>query len=190
MSTPKKTADSEPRQETAAKAEPKAAPKAAAKKAKKVEATAALANPFADMFKADMFKADMFGEYGDAFQKAFANVPNIQDAVEFSQGNVEAVMKSGEIFSKGVQDLNAMWMDTAKVALEEQAATAKSAMECRSLPDMVELQSDLAKVNYDKALEGGRKFSDASLKVLEEATEPLAERVSLAVEKYAKPIAA
>lgn len=159
-----------------------------AESAAKTQSASAFAGPFADFFNTQMFDAKMFDT--DAYTKAFDAVPGYQDAVDFSKGNVDAAMQAGEIFAKGVQDLSTLWMETAKASFEDGNAAAKAIMECRSLPDVVEVQTGLAKETYEKTLDNGRKLSDASLKVMEEASEPLAQRVSVAVEKFAKPIAA
>lgn len=108
----------------------------------------------------------------------------------FGKENVDAVVRSSSIFAKGVQDVNKVLFGLAQGSVEDSVAAAKAMLGCKTLHDVVEVQSQYAKVNYGKYLNEGRKVSDLSVKVLEETMAPIGNRVNVAVEKFSKPIAA
>jgi phasin family protein len=63
-------------------------------------------------------------------------------------------------------------------------------MGCKTVAEVVELQSTIAKSQYDKALTESRKLSDQTVKLAEQASKPIADQVKIAVETLSKPIAA
>lgn len=113
-----------------------------------------------------------------------------EDMVAFGKDNVDAVMKCGTILAKGAQDMNKVLFGLAQASLEESVAATKKILACKSAKDVFELQSDLARANYSKIVNESRKLSDMSTKLAEEAVAPIAARVTMAVEKISKPIAA
>jgi len=106
-----------------------------------------------------------------------------------SKGNVEAVVKAGSIYARGLEDLSKTVMAMTQSQLEASVAAAKAVLGCTSLRQMVDLQTDLARTNFDKFMADGSKLSEISLKVANEALEPLQARVNIAVEKFIKPAA-
>ncbi|NQU61978.1 MAG: phasin family protein [Rhodospirillales bacterium] len=114
-----------------------------------------------------------------------------QENMEFAfKETIEAVMKSNAIFVQGVQDINTVIFGLAQAALEDSVAATKTIMGCKTPKDLIEVQADLAKTSYAKAMEDSRKISDMSVKVAEEFSKPIAKQVNATVEKFTKPIAA
>jgi phasin family protein len=74
--------------------------------------------------------------------------------------------------------------------METSAQAAKALMGAKTLREAVDLQTDLAKSNFDKFIAESTKLSEMSVKVANEAFEPINARVNVAVEKLLKPIAA
>lgn len=113
-----------------------------------------------------------------------------EDMVAFSKSNIEAMVQSNEIFSVGVKEINSTIYKLAQSNIEQTVALAQKMMSCTSLAEVVELQSDLAKTQYETAVEETRKLSDQTIKLAEKASKPLAERLTVAVETLSKPLAA
>jgi phasin family protein len=109
-----------------------------------------------------------------------------EELVAFNQGNVEAFVKSGQIWSAGVQDLSKHMAATAKASLDESIATFKALSSVKSLRDAFDLQTSFARSALEKTLSESGKLTDASLKLTEQTLAPITARVSLAVEKFAK----
>lgn len=113
-----------------------------------------------------------------------------EDIVAYNKANVDAVMKANQVLVKGAQDINKVLFGLAQSSLEDSVAMTKKILGCKSLKDVVEVQSDFAKANYKKSVDEGRKLTDLSVKLAEEAAAPLTSQVSETVERFTKPLAA
>lgn len=113
-----------------------------------------------------------------------------EDIIAFSKSNIEAFVKSNEILSSGVKEINTSIYKLAQSSVEETVALTQKMMSCTSFAEVVELQSDLAKTQYEKAVAESRKLSDQTIKLAEKASKPIAERMTVAVETLSKPLAA
>lgn len=109
-----------------------------------------------------------------------------EEFVSFSQGNVEAVVTSSQIWTSGMQDLSKHVAATAQASLDETFATFKAMASVKSLRDAIELQTAFARSAIEKTVAESGKLTDASLKLTEQALAPITARVSVAVEKFAK----
>jgi phasin family protein len=137
----------------------------------------------------------------DGMSKAVAGITETQEKVKagmekamktaeelmaFGQGNVEAMVKSGQVWAAGVQDISKQMAATAQASFEETVSTFKALSSVKSFKDAFELQSSFARATMEKTLAESGKLTDASVKLTEQTLAPLTARVSLAVEKFAK----
>jgi len=109
-----------------------------------------------------------------------------EDLVSFGQGNLEAMLKSSQIWAAGVQDLSKQMAASAQASFDETMSTFKAMATVKSLKDAMDLQATLARATMEKTLAESGKLTDASFKLTEQAIAPITARVSLAVEKFAK----
>jgi phasin family protein len=109
-----------------------------------------------------------------------------EEFVAFGQGNLEALLKSGQIWAAGVQDLSKQMAASAQSSFDETMSTFKAMTSVKSLKDAMDLQASLARSTLEKTLAESGKLTDASFKLTEQAIAPITARVSLAVEKFAK----
>ncbi len=112
------------------------------------------------------------------------------DVVSYGKDSVDAVMKSNALFVKGVQDINKALFGFAQASLDDSAAATKKLLGCKTVTDVIDAQTELARAGYAKAIEDSRRIADMSVKLAEEAAQPLTKQVSATVEKFSKPIAA
>ncbi len=111
-----------------------------------------------------------------------------EEVVAFGQGNMEAYMKSSQIMAAGLQGLSKQLAANAQLALDETVSTLKAMTSCKSLKDAFELHASLARTAMERTIAESGKMTDASFKLTEQALAPITARVSLAVEKFAKPV--
>ena len=111
-----------------------------------------------------------------------------EDLVSFSQGNIEAFTKASQIWAAGVQDLGKQVAATAQAQIDQTVATFKALAGVKSFKEAVDLQSTLARASVEKAVAESGKLTDASLKLAEQTLAPLTARVTLAVEKFGRPV--
>jgi phasin family protein len=109
-----------------------------------------------------------------------------EEFVSFGQGNVEAMMKSSQIWATGLQDLSKHFAATAQASMDETMATVKALSSVKSLKEAMEIQSSIAKTAMEKMMAESGKLTDASMKLAEQAIAPLTARVTLAAEKFGR----
>jgi phasin family protein len=135
------------------------------------------------MAKAATGLADTQAKVKQGMEKAMKTA---EELVTFSQGNAEALMKSGQIWTAGVQDIGKQIAANAQASFEESMSTFKAMSSVKSLKDAFDLQASLARATMEKAMAESGKLTDASLKLTEQVMAPLTARFSLAMEKFAK----
>lgn len=113
-----------------------------------------------------------------------------EDAVNYGKDSVDAVMKSNALFVKGFQDINKALFGFAQASLDDSAAATEKFLGCKTFADVIDAQTELARIGCAKAIVDSRRIADMSVKLAEEAAQPLNRQVSATVEKFSKPIAA
>jgi len=144
-----------------------------------------------DQFKA-LFDVKSFDKYfGDAkaqVEKASAQTMKAyEDAAKFNKENLDAFVVAPTTYAKGVESVSKSWAAFAQETFEASANVAKAILGAKTLKEAVDLQTDFAKTTFDKLVAEGTKVSEASIKVTNEALEPINARVNVAVEKMLKP---
>jgi len=109
-----------------------------------------------------------------------------EDFVAFGQANLEAFVKSGQIWSAGMQELTKQFASSAKASFEESVSTFKAITTAKSVKEAMELQSTFAKAALEKAMAESNKMTDASIKLTEQTLAPITARVTVAVETFGK----
>lgn len=187
----------------AKKAPAKAAPKTTAPKTAKTAPktakpkAAALSFPAFSKFKdtimatktADFTKTinDVVADAQEKAKTAYAQgTAAFGEAGEFAKGNVEAVVESGKILATGLKELGGSLVEESKAAFETITADVKELTAVKSPADLLKLQSEILRRNFDAAVAFGSKNTEAMMKLVGDAAAPISTRVSLAVEKVKK----
>ena len=184
-----------------------AAPKAAAKKAVPAAKTspvttaaAALAAPVATITKfKDTIMAtakttdftatakDVAADLQTRVKGAYAKTAEVAaEVTEFNKANVDAVVESGKIFFAGAQELVKDNVETGKTVIETVTADAKKMMEVKSPTELMQMQGELVRRNFDAIVSFGSKRTEAWVKLYNDAFAPISNRVSIAAEKLTK----
>lgn len=107
-----------------------------------------------------------------------------------SKDNLEAVVASGNIVAKGVEGLSKEVFALAQSSFEASLNATKALFGVKSLREAIDLQAELSRSQFDKLTADSAKLAELSVKVANEAFQPIQARVNQAVEKMMKPIAA
>ncbi len=127
----------------------------------------------------------------DQLDKASTQLFSVYDeATSFSKGNVEAFIAAGNIFAKGLEDMSKTAMGYYQSNVENGVDVAKSLMGCKTLREVVDLQTDIARSNFDNLVNETTKMSEMALKVANETMEPIQARANTAMNTLLKPMAA
>ncbi len=102
----------------------------------------------------------------------------------FSQGNLEAMMKSSQILATGFTELSKLMAASARASLDETMNTVRALTTVKSVKEAVELQTSFARASMEKAMSESGKITEHSLKLAEQAMAPISARVNVAVESF------
>ena len=109
-----------------------------------------------------------------------------EELVSFSQANVEAIVKSSQIWAAGVQDIGKTFAATAQAQMDATMATLKAFTSVKSFKDAIELHTTLARSSVESVVAETGKLTDASMKLAEQTFAPITARVNVAMEKFSK----
>jgi phasin family protein len=123
--------------------------------------------------------------------KSMAKRPRIgfadyEELVQLGKDNVEAFLKSSSIVVKGVQDMTASLAGMARESIEDSVAASKALIGAKSVKEMMDLSSSLAKSNIDKMVSEGTKLSQLSSRLTQSALDPINKRVTHVVDRLTK----
>jgi phasin family protein len=113
-------------------------------------------------------------------------IKNPEDFVALGHANMEAFVKSGQIWAAGVQDLMRQFAVATKLSFDESASAFTAITSAKSVTEAFELQSKFAGSVAAKALTESTKLIDASIKLTEQTLAPITARVGGAVEIFGK----
>ncbi|MEO0058128.1 MAG: hypothetical protein RIT17_1601 [Pseudomonadota bacterium] len=108
------------------------------------------------------------------------------EAGEFGKANVEAVVESGKIFFAGAQEIVKSDIETGKTVIETVTEDAKKVAAIKSPTELMQLQGEIARRNFDALVSFGSKRTEAWVKLYNDAFAPISNRVSVAAEKISK----
>jgi phasin family protein len=113
-----------------------------------------------------------------------------EEAAEFSRGNLEAMTKSAQLMTVGMQDLGKQFFAVTQALTDHALESAKALAAVKSLKEAADIQAAFAKASMERSMSEATKLQEATFRLAEQASAPITARVTLAVEKMAKPLAA
>ncbi|MGB0573015.1 MAG: phasin family protein [Alphaproteobacteria bacterium] len=178
MATTKKNGAAKATQETLESA-------AAAQKKTFEDAVQAGTEAFAKSY--EQFYTTAREQMDKAQKSALENMDQLSDA---SRENAEVLVVSGNIFAKGFEIVGKEIAAYAERTIEANLAAAQQLGVVKNPQEFLDLQTQLAKAAYDDFVTESAKLQDLSVKVSNEAVQPLNERLNKVVENFSKSIAA
>ena len=151
------------------------------------EPTSAPAKAAADTVKG-LFKMatnpQMFGDMSDRAKGMFEKSSKMsEELVEFTKGNVEALVSSARVAAKGSEAMAQEAAEYGKKSFESATAAFKGMASVKSPTELFQLQSEFAKSSFDSAVAEASKVSENVLKLWGEMFQPLSNRYAVASEK-------
>jgi phasin family protein len=113
-----------------------------------------------------------------------------QDAAVMGQAQVDALVKSTTIFTKGMEDIMKTCMELAQEAGEKSQSIAKTMMSCKTINEFADVQTKLAQASFDEFMTNATKISEKSVKLCTEAMEPINDQMGKAMKKATDALAA
>ncbi len=120
---------------------------------------------------------------------AVAAAPSpFEDAVALGRDNLEAMVRSGAILSRGLQDFGRLMLGLAQDTVEQGVGASQQMLAARSVTEVVDLQSSLARSGLDRLLAEGSRLSEVSIRLAEEAFAPIGERVTATLDRLVSAV--
>ena len=113
-----------------------------------------------------------------------------KEASAASKESVDAFVKSGTIFAKGMEELMRETMSYAQSAAEKQAQFAKDALSAKTINEWSEIQNKIAQENFDDFMSSVTKISELGTKVISEAIDPINKQMTKTAQKASQSVAA
>ena len=113
-----------------------------------------------------------------------------EEAAEFGRGNLEAMTKSAQLFAVGFQDLGKQVFAVSQALTDHALESAKALAAVKSLKEAADIQAAFARASMERSMSEAAKLQEATFRLAETASAPITARVTLAVEKFGKPLAA
>lgn len=135
-------------------------------------------------------RAAMETGMGQAQDAAAKMTRAAEDAAEFGRGNVEAFTHAAQVYFTGVQELVRQMAANVQGLSEHAMEGAKALSTAKSLKEATELQANLARTAFEKSMADANALREQMTKLTEAAFAPLTARVTVATEKFGRPIAA
>ena len=113
-----------------------------------------------------------------------------EDAAEFNRGNLEAMTKAMQTLTAGFQDMGKQVFAASQALTDHALESAKALAAVKSVKEAADIQAAFVKASMERTMAETAKINEAAFKLAEQVSAPLTARVSLAVEKFGKPLAA
>ena len=105
----------------------------------------------------------------------------------FGRENIEAAVKANAALSAGIEAIGQEVMVYARTALQSASETARGLLGAKTLEDVVKIQTDLAKRNFEGMVAGSVKLSELGVSLASEAFAPWEGRVEAAMARFTYP---
>ena len=124
------------------------------------------------------------GAFNDQFN-AFSGgaMRSYEELAEMGRENAEAMLRVGVAWAKGMEELSRAWSDMTKRVVSMQTDAASALVGCRNLKDVVDIQTGLVRDQIETAVNEGTRISELSIKLANEAIQPLSERANANAKK-------
>lgn len=175
---------------TTRRASARRAKPAAKRAAPKIERTKTMTFDTAKLFTAGALPgADKFQSlFADAGERSQDMVRKSQKAAEelaeIAKSNVEALTEAGRIATAGARSIGQDALASGRQSIEQVSAAMKTLAEAKSPTEFFQLQSELARASFDRAVAEGSKLTEQMVKLAGEAVQPLSSRASVNAERF------
>jgi phasin family protein len=175
--------------------------KAAARRAKnkaapavdtQIERTTTMTYDFTKMFVtpelpgADKFQA-LFGDAGERGQELVRkSQAAAEEMAEIAKANLEAFAEAGRIAATGARTLGQDMLASGREGLEQASGAVRTLADAKSPTEFLQIQAELARTSFDRAVAESSKFAEAFVKLAGETVQPLSTRATLNAERISE----
>ena len=107
---------------------------------------------------------------------------SMEDVTAFGQDNMDALVKSSTIAVKAAEDMSAEIVSFSKKSMEEGVAAVKEMTSIKTLPELVEKQSEFAKSSFEGFMAQATRFNEMYMAAAKDVFAPLNDRATVAAD--------
>lgn len=111
------------------------------------------------------------------------SMKSMDEMADLARGNVEAVIASARAATTGLEKVAAHMTETSRKSFEEMTAVAKSVAAAKTPNELMQLQSDYAKAQFDTVVADFSKMTEMMMKISGDIFEPMQNRMAIAADK-------
>lgn len=124
-------------------------------------------------------------------EKAAAQIlKGYEDIAAFHRDTVDALVLSGTIAAKGIEDLSRQAAAYARTAFDDSIALGNALLTVKSPKEAVSLHTAFVKASFETAAAESARFQDQTAKLVTATLAPINARVKAATEHVSKALAA
>jgi phasin family protein len=128
-------------------------------------------------------KAAMEQITGKSKEAVEQSMKSLEEMTDVARGNVEAMLAAARSASTGIETISAHVSEVSKKSFEEVSAMAKAILAAKTPNEMMQMQSEFAKSQYDSAVAEMSKLTEMMVKLSGEIMEPVQNRVAITTDK-------
>jgi phasin family protein len=133
---------------------------------------------------ADKFQT-LFADAGERSQEIVRKSQKAaEELAEITKANVEAIAEAGRIAAAGARTIGQDVLASGRQSVEQASAAVKTLADVKSPTEFFQLQSELARASFDRAVAETSKLTEQLVKLAGETVQPLSNRASLTAERF------
>lgn len=101
--------------------------------------------------------------------------------------NVKSVARSNTVLTQGIQDLSREWLELSQKRLQTNLDGLNALARCRSVNDIVTVQSSLIRDNLEQTVDNSRRMAELTMQLADEATRTVTVGVKQFAERVGRP---
>jgi phasin family protein len=107
-----------------------------------------------------------------------------QELADLARANVEAVAEAGRVATEGARSIGQDVVAKQRDGFEQAADAIRSLAEAKSPTEYLQLQGEIARASFDRAVAESSRLTESLVKLAGEAFQPLSNRASANAERF------
>jgi hypothetical protein len=100
--------------------------------------------------------------------------------------NLGALAETGTVLARGMQDVSREWLTLSQHGLQKNIEGLTQLARCRSMQDLVAVQSELMRNNWHYMIDVSRQIAERSIEIANEATQKISSETKQAADRARK----
>ena len=115
--------------------------------------------------------ADSFRNFSDEFTRVLGfSDPQAREVAQRSSENIKVVAQASTVLARGAQEVSREFLGLVQDRLTKNLEAVNRMVGCRSVPDFMAVQSDVARDHLQQVIDTNRRVAEVSLRTSGEAS--------------------